>query len=851
MRFWVGSARFQISGFRFWRTLFALSRWRFVWLILAIVLVGCGEERTTTPTIAPLITTTPIQPSPTLAEALAALTPSATSLPVPAITHTPTATPMQPTATPLPVSPTPSITPTSTPTPTATPLPAIRLQLGQTAMENRNFDEAIEQLSAGLSDGEKLAEAVSVPAQLALGRAYLLEGQPEETLALLSDLAKENDEAAYFVGSAYDVMGDCESALPHYQLYLQENRDMAAYIQPLIALCHVDEGDLEAGFTAFELASAAPAHLLHNVSVHFQVAEQYETEGFFAEALPHYEAILRLAETDFTRGRALRLAGEAAIADGDLEAGYSYFLQAVNEHPKSYDSYLGLRELVGAGVVVDDLARGKTDYHAGIYLPGIEALERYLERGGAIDPSAWLYLAWSYAELGEVQEALAALDSYAGTHPQQALIEQADILADAGNLEAAIDNYQLYAQIYPNGEDAEYALWRVAELQERNGENVEAIEAYRTLAEKYPNGDDSTLGLFHAGFLAWQAEDVDLATILWQETLDLDSGGEYGGAALIWLAGKVPDNPITSELLMLQGERLRGDNYYVLRAKQALAGELPFHASGDLVVPEDDLEAVGEWMRVRFELPDLDVTQVGKMPASLLADGRWRRGDKLWRLGNYQAAFREWEAVRFDIANDPIASFALAQYFRDVGDYQSSILAAISVWRASQSSIFDLPPTLGRLIYPIYYGEMIVPLAESYGYDPLLQLALVRQESLFNTRISSGAGAQGLSQVIPDTGVYIAGKLGDDDFMPADLYRPDVGLRYGAFYLAEQLALFDGDVYSALAAYNAGPGNAGRWHSAAEGDPDLFIELINFAETRAYIERIFVGYEIYQALYGK
>ncbi len=820
------------------------------WFFLIIILAGCREQATLTPTFSPLLTPTPALPTPTLAEALAALTPSPTSLPMPAITHTPTAAPTSPTATQLPVSRTPAATPTPSQTPTATPLPAIRLEMGQAALDDRDFSAAIEQFSAGLADGQNLSETVSVSAQLGLGRAYLLDGFPQETVELLGELAQKNDEAAYFVAAAYDAMGDCASALPHYQRYVAENGELPAYIQPKIARCHMVLGDEEASFAAWELAGAAPAHLLHKVAVHFQIGDQYSSFGRHEDAIRHYEAILRLAQTDFTRGRALRLAGEAAIANGDGEAGYRYFVRAVNDHPQSYDSYLGLLQLVKAGVAVDDLGRGKTDYYAGIYQPAIEALERYVNREGEIVPEAWLYLAWSYAELGETQPALSALDEYAGTDPQRALIEQADLLANAGNYAAATDNYQLYAQIYPNGEDGAYALWRAAELAEQRGSASQAIAGYQALAETYPLSGDAPAGLFRAGFLAWQAGDSDLATTLWQKTLDLDGGGEYGGAALIWLAGKVPDNPITSELLALHGARLRGDNYYVLRAKQALAGETTFQSTEEALFPPENVQAVGKWMQARFESADLDGGTVGEMPASLLADGRWRRGDKLWQLGEYQAAFQEWQAVRADVADDPVASYALARYFRDMGDYHSSILAAISVWRASQSSIFDLPPSLARLIYPAYYADMILSLAEQYGYDPLLQMALVRQESLYNARISSGAGAIGLSQVIPDTGMYIAGKLGDADFVTADLYRPDVGLQYGAFYLAEQLTLFDGNVYAALAAYNAGPGNADRWSKAADGDPDLFIELVDFSETRAYVERIFVGYEIYRLLYG-
>jgi soluble lytic murein transglycosylase len=57
-------------------------------------------------------------------------------------------------------------------------------------------------------------------------------------------------------------------------------------------------------------------------------------------------------------------------------------------------------------------------------------------------------------------------------------------------------------------------------------------------------------------------------------------------------------------------------------------------------------------------------------------------------------------------------------------------------------------------------------------------------------------------------------------------------------------------VHAALAAYNAGPGNAARWYAEAGSDIDQFVDVIDFAETKAYVERIYAGFDIYRYLYG-
>jgi soluble lytic murein transglycosylase len=74
-------------------------------------------------------------------------------------------------------------------------------------------------------------------------------------------------------------------------------------------------------------------------------------------------------------------------------------------------------------------------------------------------------------------------------------------------------------------------------------------------------------------------------------------------------------------------------------------------------------------------------------------------------------------------------------------------------------------------------------------------------------------------------------------------------LRFGASYLAQQLERFDGRPLPALAAYNGGPGNASRWLAAADGDSDLFAEVIDFSETRRYVRLVTEHRAQYERLY--
>jgi hypothetical protein len=111
--------------------------------------------------------------------------------------------------------------------------------------------------------------------------------------------------------------------------------------------------------------------------------------------------------------------------------------------------------------------------------------------------------------------------------------------------------------------------------------------------------------------------------------------------------------------------------------------------------------------------------------------------------------------------------------------------------------------------------------ARANGITPDIFLKLVKQESGFNARATSPAGAQGLTQLMPAT----ARGLGVTD--PYDLQQ---NLNAGAKYLAAQLKAFGGDYRKALAAYNAGPGAVQKYG----GVPP-------YAETQRYVRNILGG----------
>ncbi|PYP93244.1 MAG: transglycosylase, partial [Gemmatimonadetes bacterium] len=91
----------------------------------------------------------------------------------------------------------------------------------------------------------------------------------------------------------------------------------------------------------------------------------------------------------------------------------------------------------------------------------------------------------------------------------------------------------------------------------------------------------------------------------------------------------------------------------------------------------------------------------------------------------------------------------------------------------------------------------------------------------------------------------------DVTFYPEWITVPDLNLHLGAAHLQELLERFGGRVDAAVAAYNAGTTPVRRWlaRPGAE-DPDQFIELIPYQETRGYVRSVLRNRDLYRALYG-
>ena len=770
-----------------------------------------------------------------------------------------------PSATPTPLPPTPTATPTPSPTPTPTLQPSEILSQADRAYALGDWETA-ESLYNRLMPLSSISQAEALSAMLGLGKTFLAEGRFDEGSALLAGIAADLPDtpqatnAHLALGDALLETGEPDQAAEHYRAVLDAQPSLAPYALEWLGDALFAGGVYTSALTSYQAALDLAETSGRQVSLWEKIALTHAALQSYDEALAAYAAILDIARIPAYRARIAYQAAETARLFGDEAEAMRRYHEIVDDYPTETYAYQALVQLVEAGEPVDELLRGKIDYRAGAYGPAVEAFYRVIQAAAAHTGEPHYYAGLSYLEAGSPQLALAEFETLLETHPGDAYwgsawIGKARALVDLGRNDEALAAYRALPDALPDHPRAAEALWSAAELLEQAERLEEAATAFVELAERYPDDSGAPDARFRAGLALYRAGQPEAARGAWEELLRWYPHGDRAQAASFWL-GKTylqAGNVVSATAALSRTVAADPWGYYGLRAADLMTGRDLFCTPEEFLQPcgdEAEQQAVLDWMAgwLGVESPaDLAIP-----PAELLADPRLERGLTLLRWGRFDEGRTDLEALREAYAHDAAAQYHLALIFREAGLYRSSIIAAATVWKLSPAGdITEVPRFLGCLVYPLYFADLVEKEALEFGFDPLVLYALLRQESLFEGFATSHAAAHGLMQVIPATGAEIAAALGwPPDYETRDLYRPLVSARFGTWYLAQQRDRFAGELFPTLAGYNGGPGNAARWWEAAGEDRDLFVELIAFRETRAYVERITEHYARYHWLYA-
>jgi soluble lytic murein transglycosylase len=776
------------------------------------------------------------------------------------------------------VTPSASMTPTATATftPTPTPVPAVRIASGDHALFNGNYDAARNEYRLAFEqsmDAETRAESL-----WGLGRTEYEAGNLNTAIDLFNQLIREHPDterakqAHYLLGMAYSQQERYTESATEYGMYLSTRSGrLDAY-----ALEHQGDADFSAKNYAEALnaynASAVIGRLDNGTELQIKIGQTRAAIGDYSGALTQYDSIAQTGN-DYVKAQMDYLSGSAYQWLGQTSKAHERFLHAVENYPVSYYSYLSLVELVDAGATVNDLDRGLVDYFAGQYDVALVALDRTVNAGSDGDGTARYYRAMTLVKLQRYEEALTDFSFFIEhfpTHPKWSVAWYGDLNYPIATPGLAFTQYYYldryveaaqtlrnFAAVAPSDPLVIEYMMTAARILERDNRLEDAGVLWETITEQYPGDNQAVEAIFQAGISFYRLGDFNRAITDFQRSLLLSVDNDARGRAYLWIGKtqeKIGDSTKAREA-WTQAQSLDQTTYYSVRARDLLLERTPFEAvpivNLDVDLEKERSEAAA-WVRLTFSLPP--ATDLSG-PGALASDPRFIRGTELWELGSYDEARLEFEDLRGAVGAGPADSFRLANYLIDIGLFRPGIMAARQVLTLAgldeHSASMQVADYFNHLRYGTYYRDLIEPAAQLNGFDTLFLFSVVRQESLFEGFVRSTAGARGLMQILPDTGADTAERMGWPlSFTPDMLYRPMVSVKLGAYYLANNRIYLNGDMYAALAAYNAGPGNALAWQGLAGNDPDLFLEVVRPAETRNYIRGIYEIFNIYRTLYS-
>ena len=761
--------------------------------------------------------------------------------------------------------PTPTLLPSPTPLPTTEPV--VRIDTGDQALFFGDFDLAREQYLAAFNDSTE--DAIKAAALWGMGRTELADGNYQEALNQLNKLLNSYPDSTYsarahfLMGRAYAGLEQYQQAADAYQTYSTHIPGVLdGYVQDYRGDALFEAGDYTGAQNAYNVALSA-ARLDEGLDLQIKIAEARAAFGDYAGALTLYDQISAASSNDYVKAQMEYYAGNAQTELGQISEAQTRYLNAVQNYPLSYYSYLSLIALVDAGVEVDDFDRGLVDYYAEQYDVALVAFDRYIETNPVNDGTPHYYRALTLRDLQRTQEAIDEFNYFISTTPDHPRVveawEEKGFLewAALGDYDKGIQTFLGFVAAYPASPSAPDFLMHAARVLERAGRLEEAANTWERIADEYSASEHVSDALFLAGVTRFRLGTHAEALTTFQRNLLLSTQPEDKARAHLWIGKtqqQMGDNT-SAQASWQQGQAADPSGYYSVRARDLLIGRAPFETppsinlNPDLVQERKDAET---WLRVTFGLPpETDLNG----PGALAQDPRFVRGTELWELGMHDEARAEFESLRESVSTDAVSSFRLANHLLEIGLYRSAIFAGREVLNLagldSQSASVTAPAYFNHLRYGLYYHDLIIAEAQRYAMDPLFMFSLIRQESLFEGFVSSSAGAHGLMQIIPATGEQIASELGwPPVYDQTDLYRPIVSVRFGSYYLSRNRDLLDGNWYAALAAYNAGPGNAIAWRDLAGNDPDLLLEIIRFEETRNYIRFIYEIFSTYRTLYS-
>lgn len=696
---------------------------------------------------------------------------------------------------------------------------AAQARLAASLLESGDYIEAIYELR---QRSQSKVGASAREAQALMGRAFLLNKQPQEAREIFQSLSIQLPDPA-------------------------RPDDFA--LAGVLGLDEIDSGSFEAAQkTAPQLAE----------SEHLRRALIYHFNRDFARARLHYTAITERYPQSTGVAEATYQIGRSFHQDGHYEDSIPFFQKVIEKHPETSSAREALSFL---GSAYTRLKR--TD-------EAVASYRRFIERyPDAQNPErSFLNIIDALRDAGRDTEALDWIEQTrnrfkSGLPATLALFSRARLFLAQGawpralsDLEALRSETDLGGMRVPGGTTPTEIAYLRAYALEQMGRSDDAIAAYLEITDGRNEyyGGRATERL--RGLAANEKTRGAISSRLEAMRKEAQQSIGAGQAEKARLAAQ-------NALRLTEDQNIRRELFDIARKAYA---ELPAYHNlpAAQMIPEGRLEVLTE------------------RPARLQTPTARALADELLFLGLYDEGAPALAAAESTPANSPAnadaksdeskaagaqvsakpkaagsgrdAAYTLAVFYKRGEMADHAILYAEPLWKnVPRDFLLELAPReMVELLYPAPFSKAINESAPARGVDSRFILSIMRQESRFRADAKSVSAARGLMQFIPATANTIAAQLGKGDFRQDDLYLPRTAILFGSQYLGNLFQLFPNMPQAVAASYNGGEDNVARFVARARSnDPDRYVAEIGFAQSKDYVYKIMANYRVYQQLYDE
>lgn len=602
-------------------------------------------------------------------------------------------------------------------------------------------------------------------------------------------------------------------------------------------------GDALPAAMLFEsVPEAVPDTLLAN-RVSFRGGEAWYRAGQCRKAIDLLTRVVSQSPQDPAAPSALLSLADCQIRENRTAEGYATLKQAWIYHPQTPEAREAMARLVASmgsemwRPTPEDLyTRARAFFTLSLHGEAVDELQKFLSAAPHHPRrnEVRLKLGTSLVRLKRYDQARQVFQDLVAdrvSESSEAAVWLARIYLRQGDGERLLAMPQSFPKLSLSVEQKAAILLFAGMWQEDQAQYDQALATYRQAAQIGGDSEQKSEVLWRTGWIQYRTGRLREAVESFQQVVNGKDDGQFTPQVLYWMA----------RALESQKDERVADAY------AQLCRQYPLSYYGQLT--RSCTSASSSIAPSGTSSPEASGSTYEGTRMDLWRDPHYRKAIELKLLRLDQEAARELAWLTETYARDRLALLELSVLLSEAGAYHPALRIVRLHFRDSlERGGEPIPSALWRVAYPTGY----LPTIQAYAgnqVDPYLVAAIIREESQYDSRAVSRVGAVGLMQVMPATAQTVARSLGVPDVMRDELFNQEINIRLGVGYLAKLLQQFSGNIMYTVAAYNAGPAAVSDWIlKHGDKEPDEFVELIPYQETRQYVKRVLRSYREYHRL---